>query len=187
MQSGGGGGSYGQNYYDQSADFSTQPAPSNAPSQGDFNSAVNQAKYHKDDNKSDDEDESFFSKAVGFISEHKDRFGKEDIDEGKVVGAHQALYGGGNGGSGGSGGSGGKHDADSLGAGAAMQALKMFMSSDDKEKEKEKGSGGGQDQNKLIGIAMAQAGKLWDQKNKQGEVVCLLFLLFSFLFFSLRC
>ena len=163
----GGGGSYGQNYYDTSADFSSQPAPSHRPDQADFNSAIRQARYHhsgRDDDKDDDDEESsFFSKAVSFISEHKDRFGKEDIDEQKVVGAHQALYEGG--------GSEKKHsnDADFLGSGAAMQALKMFMSSDDKDKDK---GSGGHDQNKLIGIAMAQAGKLWDQQNKKGEVVC---------------
>lgn len=180
MQTGGGGGSYGQNYYDTSADFSTQPAPSYNPNQsGDFNSAINQAQYHKKDNKKDDDDEdddedsSFFSKAVSFISEHKDRFGKEDIDEQKVVGAHQALYEGGGGNE--------KNDADTLGSGAAMQALKMFMSSGDDDKGKEKGSGGGQDQNKLIGIAMAQAGKLWEQKNKKGEVVCSIPIFLGFL------
>lgn len=72
--------------------------------------------------------------------------------------AHQSLYG--------SGGSGEKYDEKSLGAGAAMQALKMFTSG-----QGDSGSGG-HDQNKFIGIAMAQAGKLWEEQNQGGNVVC---------------
>lgn len=62
-----------------------------------------------------------------------------------------------------------KHDSNTLGAGAAMQALKMFTGGN----ENSDSSGGGMDKNKLIGLAMAQAGKLWDEKNGSGgNVVC---------------
>ncbi|EEP77855.1 predicted protein [Uncinocarpus reesii 1704] len=77
-----------------------------------------------------------------------------------MVGAHQALYGGQH-----EGGDRGKVDADFLGSGAALQALKMFSSGEGRQSQS-----GGHDQNKLIGLAMAQAGKLWDQQNQQGQV-----------------
>jgi hypothetical protein len=154
----GGGGSTGANYYDPNADF-TQ--------------AISQAKYHKTGryeedikpDEDDDEETSFFSRAVGFISEHKEKLGREDIDEEKAVGAHQVLYGEG-------GGSGHTHDADSLGAGAAVQALKMFLAGEGSHGGGAGAGAGNHDQNKLIGIAMAQAGKLWDQQNQQGKTVC---------------
>ncbi|EAS30016.3 uncharacterized protein CIMG_08762 [Coccidioides immitis RS] len=174
----GGGGSSGANYYDPRADFSSQSQPYQQQSQYQggsggynydpaFSNAVKQAKYHnsgREDDDEDDEESGFFKKALSFISEHKDRFGQEDIDEQQVVGAHQALYGGGQqqqqqqqaer-----------KHDADFLGNGAALQALKMFTSGEGQQSQT-----GGHDQNKLIGLAMAQAGKLWDQQNQQGNV-----------------
>jgi hypothetical protein len=69
----------------------------------------------------------------------------------------------------GSGGDNKTHDSNTVGAGAAMQALKMFTGGGNS------GSSGneGGDKNKLIGLAMAQAGKLWDEKNGSGgNVVC---------------
>jgi len=160
----GGGGSVGANYYDTGANFSDQPQQRIHP-QGDgrydtdFHQAVHQAKQHHGED-ADSDHTSLFSQAIGFISEHKARFSSEEIDEGQVVSAHQTLYGGGGGGGEGT----GQHDADTIGAGAALQALKMFTSGEGG------GGGGGHDQNKLIGMAMAQAGKLWDQQNKHGSV-----------------
>jgi hypothetical protein len=56
-----------------------------------------------------------------------------------------------------------------------MQALKMFTGGSSS------GSDGGMDKNKLIGLAMAQAGKLWEEKNSSGSVVCFLsFSLFGY-------
>lgn len=70
-----------------------------------------------------------------------------------MIKAHQSTYGGG---------SGGNHDSNTLGKGAAMQAMKMFSGGGSE------GSGGGMDKNKLIGMAMSQAGKLYDEKNGGG-------------------
>ncbi|KAI1905769.1 hypothetical protein LOZ12_006620 [Ophidiomyces ophidiicola] len=164
------------NYYDPRADMSgqqIQQGGSGAPGGGDggfggfdFGQAIKQAKYHNNgrEDADDDEDAGFFKKAVSFLSQNKESLGKEDIDEQKVVGAHQALYG-----DGGNPQADRKLDADFLGNGAALQALKMFMGGEDKQKSSSGGGGAG-DQNKLIGLAMAQAGKLWDQQNKQGNV-----------------
>lgn len=71
--------------------------------------------------------------------------------------SHQQLYNGGGGY-----GEEQQHDSKSLGAGAAMQALKMFTSG---------GGGSSGDKNEFIGMAMAQASKLWEEKSGSGNVV----------------
>ena len=155
----GGGGSTGANYYDPNADFSS------AVSAAKYQRRSEKGRYDENDDgeDSDPEDTSFFSRAIGFISEHKDRLRGEEIDEGKAVDAHQTLYGSGSGGDGGK-----KHDAEFLGSGAAMQALKMFLESKDKDEKVGKEESG---QNRLIGMAMAQAGRLWERDNKAGKAV----------------
>lgn len=76
-----------------------------------------------------------------------------------MVKAHQSTYGSS---------SSGGHDSDTLGKGAAMQALKMFSGGGGSSSD----SSGGMDKNKLIGIAMSQAGKLYDEKNGSSGSVC---------------
>lgn len=49
----------------------------------------------------------------------------------------------------------------------------------------EGGEGGGFDQNKLIGMAMAQAGKIWDEKEAQGArmvSICISFFDFFYVY-----
>ncbi|KAL9626019.1 MAG: hypothetical protein Q9204_007650 [Flavoplaca sp. TL-2023a] len=71
------------------------------------------------------------------------------------------MYGGG-------GGSGDRqHNSESMGAGAAMQALKMFSGGDQGQQH---GGGGGGGQNAFIGMAMGQASKLFDEQQSQGKV-----------------
>ncbi|PLB50831.1 hypothetical protein P170DRAFT_463916 [Aspergillus steynii IBT 23096] len=123
-------------------------------SDDDFNPAVSHAQAEHG------EDSSLFNTALSFIKDRKSQYAQKDnydIDESHMVQSHQALYGGG--------GDERAHDSNSLGAGAAMQALKMFTSGGGSSSES---SGGGMDKNKLIGIAMAQAGKLWEEKNSNG-------------------
>ena len=64
---------------------------------------------------------SIFSHALDILNKNHDDIKNNDIDEQGAVQAHQAVYGGGSGGN-------QQHSADTLGAGAAMQALKMFTS-----------------------------------------------------------
>lgn len=125
-----------------------------------------------------EDDDSLFSNAVSFLSENQSHLSdgnNYDIDEEQYVRAHQSLYA--------DGGypEGGQHDSETVGAGAAMQAVKMFTSGE------EGGEGGGMDKNKLIGLAMSHAGQLWDQKNEEGSVVCLPFLLLFFFFLLFEC
>lgn len=82
-----------------------------------------------------------------------------------MVNSHQKFYGGGGGGND------GPASSNELGAGAAMQALKAFTSG---------GSGGSQ--NQLIGLAMAEAEKLFDQQSANGNAVSSIFFFFFFLF-----
>ncbi|DAA77820.1 TPA_exp: Uncharacterized protein A8136_5523 [Trichophyton benhamiae CBS 112371] len=126
----------------------------------DQEQAIRQARYEKHGREDkEDDDDSLFSKALSFLNNKKDKVGREDIDEQKVVQSHQMLYGDKDDRD-------EKHGAESLGSGAAMQALKMFMSSSGNQNQ----SQGGGDQNKLVGMAMAQAGQMWEQKNQQGRV-----------------
>ncbi|KAJ5085238.1 hypothetical protein N7532_010009 [Penicillium argentinense] len=152
----GGGGSSGQNYYDQNADFrdTRYTGPPQYNDDDDFGSAAHHASEHHGS-----EDKSLFSSALSFLQDRKSEYSdpaRYEVDETHAVNAHQAMYGGGSD-------EGRSHDSGTVGAGAAMQALKMFTSGGS--------SDGGMDKNKLIGLAMAQAGKLWDEKQASGANV----------------
>lgn len=124
-------------------------------SDDDFNPAVSHAQAEHG------EDSSLFNTALSFIKDRKSEYAQRDnydIDESHMVQSHQELYGGG--------GEERAHDSNTLGAGAAMQALKMFTSGGGSESSAS--GSGGMDKNKLIGVAMAQAGKLWEEKNSSG-------------------
>ena len=132
---------------------------SNPSSQGfsdnDVNPALRHAQQHHSD--SDSNDSSLFSTALNFLKDKQGRSSSPDIDESDMVQSHQQLYNDND--------SSRAHDSNSLGAGAAIQALKMFSSG-------QSGGSSGGDQNAFIGMAMSQAAKLWDQKNSSGKVVC---------------
>ncbi|KAJ5118071.1 hypothetical protein N7448_004282 [Penicillium atrosanguineum] len=113
----------------------------------DFSSAAQHASQHDSGNS------DLFSNALSFIQGRASSAGSGEIDERHAVQAHQAMYNGGND-------EGQTHDSSTVGAGAAMQALKMFTGGGS--------SDGGMDKNKLIGMAMSQAGKLWDEKSGNG-------------------
>lgn len=89
----------------------------------------------------------------------------DDIDEQSMVQHHQAMYGGGGGQ-----GSAGAATSGAVGGAAAMQALKMFSGGGGSSGNTASGSSGG-GQNQFIGMAMAQASKLFDQQSASGNVV----------------
>lgn len=103
------------------------------------------------------EDSSLFSSALGMLSGNKHSYANEDVDEQSAVQAHQAMYGGG--------GEGRQHSSETMGAGAAMQALKMFTGGGGGTEQRQ-----GSSQNAFIGMAMGQASKLFDQQSAQGKV-----------------
>ncbi|KAL2000713.1 hypothetical protein VTN02DRAFT_2708 [Thermoascus thermophilus] len=179
----GGGGSSGANYYDSRVDFDND----------DFSGAISHARHERraaradTDDDDDERESSFFSEAISFLKQNRGRFtgsdNDDDLDDRRIIGAHQSLYGGGGGGGGGEGGS--SHDANSLGMGAALQALKLFTSSSGAENPGQ--GGGGSAKDKLIGLAMAQAGKLWEEKQEGGNVVSTFFFFHLPLYPKLTC
>ncbi|KIS01754.1 beta-flanking protein [Cryptococcus deuterogattii 2001/935-1] len=126
----------------------------------DCNTAVSAANEH---NSNGNENSSLFNSALSFIG----NMNKNDtnIDEEKVQRDHQQAYGQGN--------TSGMTSS-SLGAAAALQALKSFTSgAADTSGNKQ---GGGDMQSKIMGMAMSEAAKLFDssggniQGNKQDAV-----------------
>ncbi|KAL2818095.1 hypothetical protein BJX63DRAFT_419372 [Aspergillus granulosus] len=87
-----------------------------------------------------------------FVKERKGNYNDDDVDEEHAVNSHKRYEEGGN-----------TMDSRDLGAGAAMQALKLFNQGSGQE------TGGGKDKNAFIGLAMAQASKMWDEKAGKGE------------------
>lgn len=100
-------------------------------------------------------DSSLFSTALGMLSGKKQSLKEEDLDEDDAVRQHKTFYGGG-----GHEGSGHQATEGNLGAAAAMQALKMFNSG---------GSGGSSSKSEFLGLAMAQASKLFDEQSASGK------------------
>ena len=86
------------------------------PGAGDFNhnDAVNHAMQYSGGGS----DSNMFSQAMSFVNQNKSHLQNQDIDHSQMIGAHQALYGDGQGGN-------QQHSANTLGAGAAMNALKV--------------------------------------------------------------
>lgn len=129
----------------------------------EFASAFSHAQSHH--GSSNDDNNSLFSSALSFLESRKSDYAEpsnNEIDEDKYMRAHQSLFSGQDDEE--------QHDSDSLGAGAAMQALKHFTSGESG------GDSGGMDKNMLIGMAMSQAGKLWDEKNSAGKAVSFLLI-----------
>jgi hypothetical protein len=117
-----------------------------------LNPAVSHAAAHS----SSSEDSSLFSTALKFVKERKSAYDNDnDVDEEHVVNAHKRYEEGGN-----------TMDSRDLGAGAALQALKLFNQGSGEQ------TGGGKDKNAFIGLAMAQAGRMWEEKAGKGEAVC---------------
>ena len=109
------------------------------------------------------QDSSLFSSALGFLGQNKHNIAQQPLDEGQMVSAHSKLYGSN------SNDSQGQHDSQTIGAGAAMQALKMFSGGG--AGQGGMGSqGGGNSQNQFLAMAMGQAGKMFDQQAANGNV-----------------
>lgn len=167
----GGGGSTGANYYDPNANFSdTRYTGPPRFAEADFTSAAHHATSHHDGGNSAlfDNALSFIKERAGSLAAGDNGSNQHEINEEHAMRSHQALFGAG------SGGAGESHDDQSVGAGAAMQALKLFMERGGQHE-------GGFDLNQLVGLAMAQAGKAWDEKEGSGaSMVC---SVFPFVFF----
>lgn len=99
---------------------------------------------------------------MSFLSDKKKnkKINTDDFDEDRVVKAHKNTYGSNSNSS-------SNNDSGTIGAAAAMEALKMFSGSGSSS------GGGKQDKNQLIGLAMSQAAKMMSgkpQEEKQSAV-----------------
>lgn len=129
------------------------------PGGGDYSRAREVAEQHAGG------DSSLFATALGFLSGREKDLEHGDVDEGEFVRNHRDIYGGEQQDGGGEG---DRKDPQGLAQAAAMQALKKFTGGGG-------GGGGGasgQDQNAFIGLAMAEAAKLFDSQSSKGVVVC---------------
>ncbi|KAG0147219.1 hypothetical protein CROQUDRAFT_699368 [Cronartium quercuum f. sp. fusiforme G11] len=112
----------------------------------DFQEAANQANEHADGAA----DPSLFNNALAFLKNRNKKDDEDEIDESRATEAHDRAYNQGQGSS---------LDASSMGAAAALQAFKQFSSGGGSSASQSGGGG----QGKLIGMAMAQAAKLFDK------------------------
>lgn len=113
-------------------------------------------------------DSSLFATALGFLSGRENDLERSDVDEAEFVRSHRDIYGGEQGGGGGGGAM--EKDSQVLAQAAAMQALKAFTGGGSGGGAS--GTGAGQDHDAFIGLAMAEAAKLFDSQSSKGAVVC---------------
>jgi len=99
------------------------------------------------------DDNDLFSQGLSFVKSKLGGGGSHEIDEDHVQNAHAEAYQKGNSGS---------LPASALGSAAALQALKSFTSGGSSS------SSGGNSQSKLVGLAMAEASKLFDSNGASG-------------------
>ncbi|KAI5920682.1 hypothetical protein F4810DRAFT_403012 [Camillea tinctor] len=127
------------------------PAGGGYAQDDDISSAADHASRHAGEST----DRSLFSSLVGSLSQKKQSLSEEEIDEDDAVKQHKRYFD--------------KDDDDndaddkSMGSAAAMQALKMFTSQSSSAPESNS-------QSAFIGLAMAEASKLFDQKASEGKV-----------------
>ncbi|KAI1434089.1 hypothetical protein GGR50DRAFT_664783 [Xylaria sp. CBS 124048] len=102
-------------------------------------------------------DANLFSNMLGALGRKKQSLAGEDVDEAEAVRSHKQYYSeGGNDG----------YEADdrSMGSAAAMQALKMFIGGQSGNTAEQSSQGA------FVGLAMAEASKLFDHRASQGTV-----------------
>ena len=118
---------------------------------GDGIPDLEQAAAHASGNAGDSGDSSLFKSAVSFMKSQAQKKGDDDddVDEEKAVEAHDRAYNQKQGSS---------LDAKSMGTAAALQAFKQFSQGGGSNEPKHNEDG----KSKLIGMAMAQAAKLFD-------------------------
>ncbi|KAG9247646.1 hypothetical protein BJ878DRAFT_491481 [Calycina marina] len=118
----------------------------------DLSGAQSQAEQHSGSSG----DSSIFSSVLGALQGNKHSIAQQPINEEHAVQSHQQFFGGG--------GSSQQASSGSMGSAAAMQALKMFTGGSSGSSQSENG------QNAFVGMAMAQASKLFEQQSSQGNV-----------------
>ncbi|KAK3382489.1 hypothetical protein B0T24DRAFT_16213 [Lasiosphaeria ovina] len=124
----------------------------------DFRGAASHAAEHAP------EDSSFFSDILGQLGQRKQQIAEEDIDEEDAVRNHRNFF------DDSAPTSSDKATSSGMGSAAAMQALKMFSGGSGSSSSSSSSSSGSGSQSQFIGLAMAQASKLFDQQASAGNV-----------------
>ncbi|KAI1392850.1 uncharacterized protein F4822DRAFT_143148 [Hypoxylon trugodes] len=119
----------------------------------DLRGAAEHANRHAGDSGNSD----LFSNLLGALTQKKQSLADEDVDEEDAVKQHKRYFE--------------RRDDDddeaddkSMGSAAALQALKMFTGGQSGSSHE------GNSQSAFVGMAMAEASKLFDQKASQGKV-----------------
>ncbi|KAI0009459.1 hypothetical protein F4779DRAFT_373357 [Xylariaceae sp. FL0662B] len=119
----------------------------------DIRGAAEHAKRHAGESG----DDNLFATLLGALGQKKQSLADEDVDEDDAVTQHKRYFG--------------RDDEDeneaddrSMGSAAAMQALKMFTGGQSGSSHESNS------QSAFVGLAMAEASKLFDQKLSQGKV-----------------
>ncbi|GKU00546.1 beta-flanking protein [Fusarium langsethiae] len=116
----------------------------------DFDNAKEEA--HQKAGSSGDKD--LFGSILGALGQKKNKLADEDLDEEDAIKQHKSTYDNDE----------PQQDSKSLGTAAAMQALKMYTQGSSQS------SAGGNSQTAFLGLALAEASKLFDNKAANGKV-----------------
>ena len=149
------GGYSSQGNYGDSTGTSYGSGGAYGGSSDDFSGAMHHAQAHSGNSG----DQGMFQNALSSLQGGQG--GHHQIDEDEAVRQHQQMYGqGGN----------GQQQASSgaMGGAAAMQALKMFTGGGGQSAQ----GGQGGSQNQFIGMAMAQASKLFGERALHSVLSC---------------
>ncbi|KAF4978945.1 hypothetical protein FZEAL_4742 [Fusarium zealandicum] len=113
---------------------------------------VDNAKEEASKNAGSSGDKDLFSSILGSLGQKQDKLANEDLDEEDAIRKHKKTY------------DDDENDQDdrSMGTAAAMQALKLFNKGETQSSSNS--------QSAFLGLAMAEASKLFDSKASQGKV-----------------
>ncbi|KAF4988337.1 hypothetical protein FDECE_15094 [Fusarium decemcellulare] len=100
-------------------------------------------------------DKDLFSNILGSLGQKQTKLANEDLNEEDAIKQHKQAYDSEN----------EEEDNKSMGTAAAIQALKLFNKG-----EAQSGSGSSSSQSAFLGLAMAEASKLFDDKASKGKV-----------------
>ncbi|KAK3985364.1 hypothetical protein QBC44DRAFT_374184 [Cladorrhinum sp. PSN332] len=145
-------------FFDQAKD-SYFNRPKDDDSDDDETDLKTAAKYAAVNTDNDHDDKTFFKGILNQLSDKKPHLEEEDIDEEDAISSHRSIF------DSSSASSTAPSSSSSLGSAAALQALKLFNSSPDTPAPADPKA-----QNAFVGLAMAQAAKLFDQQASEGKV-----------------
>ncbi|KAM0441015.1 hypothetical protein ACHAPT_000320 [Fusarium lateritium] len=151
---------YGQGQYGQQQQY---PPPGGVQSHGGGsgissffgNLDFDHAKEEASKNAGSSGDKDLFSSILGSLGQKQNKLASEDLDEEDAIKKHKKTYDD----------SEDEEDDKSMGTAAALQALKLF----NKGETKSSGSSSSS-QSAFLGLAMAEASKLFDDKAAKGKV-----------------